>query len=63
MRLDPGSVAARALAHFELREPVDLDAAERAIQENPTTGWPGCSWLTRFANGICPPKTTPRIRR
>ena len=35
LRLDPGNVGARALAHFGLSQPVDLDAAERAIEASP----------------------------
>ena len=35
LRLDPGNVGARAIAHFELGQPVDLAAAERAIEVSP----------------------------
>lgn len=35
LRLDPGNVGARAIAHFELGQPVDLDAAERSIEASP----------------------------
>jgi hypothetical protein len=35
LRLDPGNVRARAIAHFELGQLVDLDAAERAIEVSP----------------------------
>jgi hypothetical protein len=35
LRLDPGSVGTRAIAHFELGQPVDLDAAKRATLASP----------------------------
>jgi hypothetical protein len=35
LRLEPGNVGARALAHFELHQEVDLAAAERAIEASP----------------------------
>jgi hypothetical protein len=42
LRLDPGNVRARAIAHFELRQPVDLDAAKRATEASPRS-W--MAWL------------------
>ncbi len=35
LRLDPGNVGTRAIAHFELGQPVDLDTAKRATLASP----------------------------
>jgi tetratricopeptide (TPR) repeat protein len=42
LRLDPGSVEARAIAHFELHQPVDVEAAKRATEASPRN-W--MAWL------------------